>query len=1049
MGCEDQLSAVLVACLEALDQGQDVDRGTWLERYPQFAPELQRFFADQEKVDRLAAPLRSAVRDALGATPRPNFTPLPAGKQETGTDGPLAGGSFGDYELLQTLGEGGMGIVHKARQKSLQRVVALKRIRLSSLGSETEVQRFSREAEMVALLDHPHIVPIYEVGKHDGQPFFSMKWIDGGSLAGQLDRFVADPRSTARLMVAVARAVHHAHQRGILHRDLKPGNILLQNILTAEDTEERRGTAEVSHPLRTSASSAVNPFIPLITDFGLAKRVEVDSSLTESGMLVGTPSYMAPEQASGRKGAITTATDVYGLGAVLYALLTGRPPFRGDTALDTLTQVKEDEPEPPSKSNPRVDRDLETICLKSLEKEPERRYESAGAFAADVQRYLEGEPVYACPPSAGYRFKKFARRHKVALATAGLVAVALLVGTAVSMWQAIEANRARRLAEHNLALARQAVDEMYTEVAGKWLADQPHMTELQRQFLQKALQFYQGFARKAGTEPAVQLETARAYKRVGDIQAKLGDSSEAEAAYRAALRILEPLATEFPTLPQYRDELARSYNDLGKVVDGTGRHEEAETAYRAAVSISEPLATEFPTVLDYRQQLAKHHGNLGSVLVGMGKGAEAETAYRAALKIHKELAAKFLTGPEYRADLAALTCDLGTLLHAVGQAQDAERAYRGALKLYEQLAAELSPLPRYRKNHATSHQNMGNLLCEMGRPAEAEKNYRAALDILKSLAAEFPALPQYRESLAENHYGLATVLWRMGKTAEAEAEFRAALSIQERLAADFPATAPYRQHLACMHNDLGVQLVMLGSPAAAETSFRAALKVQEQLVADFPTVLDYAADLGRTYYFLGKLELEQTKGESAEGFEWLAKAIHTLSAVLAKDAHHVNARKFLCMTYRERIAALYNHRHYAEALPDIDRFIELLAEGAERDEFRARRAYAWFRTGRTAQAVAEADSLSQAKNLPGEALGIVAGIYALAFAALSEKSQQAENYAVKAIALLRRAQAAGFFQDPVRIAETKQATDFDTLRSRGDYQRLMQELEKKTHQKSK
>jgi serine/threonine protein kinase len=308
------------------------------------------------------------------------------------------------YEILGELGRGGMGVVYQARQLPLQRLVALKMILAGAYAGEADVARFRAETEAIASLDHPHIVPVYEVGQQDGRHYFSMKLIDGGSLKEQLPRLAQNPRAGVQLLARVARAIHHAHQRGLLHRDLKPANILI----------DKDGQ-------------------PYVTDFGLARRVEGGSGLTQTGAIVGTPSYMAPEQAGGKK-VLTTAVDVYALGAILYELLTGRPPFQAETPLDIVLQVLEREPEPPHTVNPQVNRDLELISLKCLAKDPQQRYASAEALAADLEHWLAGEPLTVRPPSLVSLLRFWLRQN---FGSAGwMIIIALLYGLigAVGAW---------------------------------------------------------------------------------------------------------------------------------------------------------------------------------------------------------------------------------------------------------------------------------------------------------------------------------------------------------------------------------------------------------------------------------------------------------------------------------------------------------------------------------------------------------------------------------------------------------------------------------------
>src|SRR5438034_656751 len=314
-------------------------------------------------------------------------------------------GELGDYELLEEVGRGGQGVVFRARQKSLNRTVALKVISLGQWASKAHVKRFRREAEAAASLEHPGIVPIHEVGERDGSCYFSMKFIEGGQLDEIVRRDPMPIRQAAELIAKVARTVHYAHEHGILHRDIKPGNILL----------DKNGE-------------------PHLTDFGLARLVEAESTVTRTLEVMGTPSYMSPEQAAGRAKELTATADVYSLGAVFYQMLTGEPPFAGGTTYETIKLLLETEPRQPRFLNPKIDRDLSTICLKCLEKDPQRRYSSAVALAEDLDRWLKHEPIRARRTGVFTRGTKWVRRNPgIAVMAAMLIALAVPLG--VTIWK--------------------------------------------------------------------------------------------------------------------------------------------------------------------------------------------------------------------------------------------------------------------------------------------------------------------------------------------------------------------------------------------------------------------------------------------------------------------------------------------------------------------------------------------------------------------------------------------------------------------------------------
>jgi serine/threonine-protein kinase len=750
---------------------------------------------------------------------------------------------FGNYEGLEEIGRGGMGVVYRARQRTADRVVALKvirRDRLEQLPRDTHsnaLERFRHEAQAAAKLEHENIVTVYEVGEIDDQPFFSMRYVEGRSLAEILREGPMENRRAAAYLEPVARAVHEAHSQGILHRDLKP-----QNILVDKKTDRA-----------------------LVADFGLAKLSEGGDELTRAGEIMGTPSYMSPEQAKDSAN-VTAKTDVYALGATLYHVLTARPPFQAATPLETLRQVIDEEPAPPRQLNPSIDRDLETICLKCLQKEPTRRYDSAHALAEDLGRYLRGEPIQARPIGTLGRVWRWCRR-KPALAT-GLAAtffILAFLGTGVGY---LRASAAREQAEESFQDAQGAVDDFLTLVGEETLLNEPGMQPLQRKLLTKARDYYQRFLDRRGDDPTVRDAVALAHFRVGVVTEKIDSPPKALASYLLARDMQEQLAEERPGDRDCLQNLGNTWTAMGSALGRQRQWNEARDAHVEAIAVREQLADQGrPNESEFPRTLANSYMNLGIVEMNLGiderengrldaAGRQFEEALRQfdkAQDLREELLLRVGDDRKTRRDLAKGHFSLAELAMNVGDAAWAENSFNDAIGVFTRLLQENPKDLANQIDLATCYRFLGDLKSHLKAWDAARKLYQEALTRTDSLVRANPAVPSYQAALAGLHMNLALLEVEQGRSQAAREAFQQARDILQPLVAGYAEVPHYRRDLAVTLREMAVLKSKAGEHQAARDDLTLAQGHLERLVRGSGDKVGFQAELNKTKAVLDSL----------------------------------------------------------------------------------------------------------------------------------------------------------------------------------------------------
>jgi len=846
------------------------------------------------------------------------------------------GMSIGNYRLVEAIGQGGMGIVWRAEQTApIQRQVALKLIK-PGMDSHTVLTRFKVERQSLAIMDHPNIAKVYDAGTTDlGHPYFVMELVQGEPLTAYCDRQSLSIRQRLALLVDVCAAVQHAHQKGVMHRDLKPNNILVTNV----DGQS----------------------VPKVIDFGLAKALTgqqigaVDLTLaTAAGTIVGTPLYMAPEQLSGDLD-VDTRADQFSLGTIMYELLTGSTPiprhkFDDANWAEIHRMVCDEEPPRPSvrvssstvspvvaehrncdslKLTMELRGDLDWITMKALDKDRSRRYETINGLAADIRRYLEGEAILAAPPSRTYRFRKLIQRNRLMVGVASLLALVVFggfIGTAFGLYRANRSAMAERIARidaqnKQVELARQharaeqreqqAVDALRSfsdAVANnRELRDMPVLQSLRRDLLQRSIDFFDTLSRslqsEGGTQPTTLERLSLAASEAGVLSSELGDQQAAVAAFRRAHVIWQDLYSSEPQNLKRASDLAASFNILGASLQATGELAESWNCFQEAEMLYVQLLERDPEDLLLGMDLARCLNNQGQWLKWNGRPHDALNAFERSLEIQEQILRLFPNELFVAESYALNLGNVGMLLRETGDLTTAFEKLQQAYQLQSELVEQSPDSTDFEVSLSRTCNNLSVLYRELGQLDDAIRLLESALEIRQRTAARHPSITQYQRELSTTYNNLGIVYREVGAFTQSQSVHEQAIVIERLLAQSNPTVIQFQNELASGLNNMGLLLLAQDQLEGARVAFNEARQIRQRLVVDYPEIADFMSDLGGTLNNLAHVAISKNQFELAR--DLLVEAIQWQQQAMKSNPTHPTYRQFLHSHYQNLLLASY------------------------------------------------------------------------------------------------------------------------------------------------